>query len=80
MIASLLLVEVTFPIAFLKLFSDQRGDEAVQNFFGVTDFVSHAKIFWKIMGEGIFANSINAVTLILLIGGVITVLANNVRK
>lgn len=80
MLISLLLVELTFPIAFLKLFSDQRGDEAVQNFFGVTDFVSHAKTFWNIMGEGIFANSINAVALILLVGGTITVLANCVRK
>lgn len=69
MIASLLLVELTFPIAFYKLFSDQRGSEAVQNFFNFSDVFNHAKTFWKITGEGLFADSINILTLIFLAGG-----------
>lgn len=72
MIVSLLLVELTFPIAFYKLFSDQRGSEAVQNLFSVSDLFSHAKTFWKITGQGLFANSINILMLILLIGGGVT--------
>lgn len=79
MIASLLLVEVTFPVAFFKLFNGQRGDEAVQNLFSVTDFVSHAKTFWKIMGEGLFANSLNVFALVLLVGGVVTLSVNYCR-
>ena len=79
MIASLLLVGLTFPIAFYKLFSDQRGSEAVQNLFSVSDIFSHAKTFWKITGQGLFANSINILVLILLIGGSVT-FASWVRK
>ncbi|MFO3713508.1 hypothetical protein ACK8P7_02240 [Oribacterium sp. P9] len=80
MIASLLLVELTFPIAFYKLFSDQRGSEAVQNLFSVSDLFSHAKTFWKIIGQGLFANSINILLLILLIGGGVTFTASGRKK
>ena len=68
MLASLLLVELTFPIAFYKLFADQRGSEAVQNLFSVSDAFEHVKTFWKIIGEGLFANSINIFALIFLFG------------
>ena len=80
MIASLLLVEVTFPVAFFKLFKGQRGDEAVQNFFSVTDFVSHAKAFWKITGQGLFADLINVFALVLIIGGAVTILVSFFRR
>lgn len=80
MLASLLLVEVTFPVAFFKLFKGQRGDEAVQNFFSVTDFVRHAKAFWKITGQGLFADSINVFALVLIIGGAVTILVSFFRR
>lgn len=80
MLASLLLVEVTFPVAFFKLFKGQRGDEAVQNFFSVTDFVSHAKAFWKITGQGLFADLINVFALVLIIGGAVTILVSFFRR
>lgn len=80
MLASLLLVEVTFPVAFFKLFKGQRGDEAVQNFFSVTDFASHAKAFWKITGQGLFADLINVFALVLIIGGAVTTLVSFFRR
>lgn len=80
MLVSLLLVEVTFPVAFFKLFKGQRGDEAVQNFFSVTDFVSHAKAFWKITGQGLFADLINIFALVLIIGGAVTILVSFFRR
>lgn len=80
MLASLLLVEVTFPVAFFKLFKGQRGDEAVQNFFSVTDFVSHAKAFWKITGQGLFADLNDIFALVLIIGGAITILVSFFRR
>ena len=80
MLVSLLLVEATFPVAFFKLFKGQRGDEAVQNFFSVTDFVSHAKAFWKITGQGLFADLINIFALVLIIGGAVTILVSFFRR
>lgn len=43
MFISLLLVALTFPVAYIKLFFGQRGNEAVHNLFNLSDILGNAK-------------------------------------
>ncbi len=56
MAGSLLLVLITFPMAFQKLFFDKRGTEAVENLFSSGTFLAALKTFGTIMIEGTLAN------------------------
>lgn len=69
MFFSLLLIAVTFPTAYKKLFFDERGGEAVHNLFSLHDFVHNAVRYFEILGEQLFACKLQYFLLALLVLG-----------
>lgn len=63
MMISLILVLITFPTAYMKLFFGQRGSEAVHNFFDMDIFAVNVKRYWEIIGRGLLANCQNIILL-----------------
>lgn len=53
---SLIMVLVTYPTAYQKLFFDYRGNEAVGNLFKLDDCLQNLKGFYEIMSAGVLAN------------------------
>ncbi len=75
MFVSLLLVALTFPVAYEKLFSGQRGNEAVHNLFKLSDVLGNAKRYWTIIGEQLFANSQNILAIVIMVCGLWTLIS-----
>lgn len=72
MFLSLIAVAVTFPIAYVKLVFGERGNEAVHNFLTLGNLVEHAKRYWSIIGEELFANTQNIVGMVIILCGLFT--------
>ncbi len=79
MVLNLFWIAVTFPTAYKKLFFDQRGSEAVQNLFDLQGLLEHAKKYWDILSEQLFANHLNLLAGVLL-AGMICVLICRMQK
>ena len=75
MFISLLLVALTFPVAYIKLFFGQRGNEAVHNLFNLSDILGNAKRYWSIIGEQLFANSQNILGIVIMVCGLCTLIS-----
>lgn len=75
MFISLLLVALTFPVAYIKLFFGQRGNEAVHNLFNLSDILGNAKRYWSIIGEQLFANSQNILGIVIMVCGLCTIIS-----
>lgn len=72
MLVSLVIVAITFPIAYVKLFFGQRGNEAVHNLFNLNDILQNGKQYWNIIGEELFANIHNILGIAVIICGIYT--------
>lgn len=71
MLGSLFLVAITFPTAYVKLFFGERGSEAVGNFLGLNNLSINAKAYFKIIGQGLFANTQWILLILILLGAVV---------
>ena len=75
MFISLLLVALTFPVAYKKLFFGQRGNEAVHNLFNLSDIFENAKRYWTIIGEQLFVNLQNILGILIIVCGLCTLIS-----